>query len=145
MVNITKELEEMQAMEEKKRMSKEEIIMDTYNFYKNNPDQFSINEFGNCVYRTQDGKRCAVGRYMKEGKYQKFSGTASSLITSFTENEVFKPEVLGHPLFFWDDLQTRLHDAPAKSKEPLLELEQGLKYMLNTYVKNQKKSCSMEN
>lgn len=134
MVNITKEFEDMQAMQEK-RMSKKEIIMDTYNFYKNNLDQFAL-ESGICVYLTKDGKKCAVGRYMKDGKHQSFSGTAYSLLDEFTENEVFKSEVLGHSDSFWNDLQKNLHDIPAESDEPLENLELGLKYMLATYVKD---------
>ena len=51
-------------------MTKKEIIMNTYNFYKDNLDKFAVDDLGNCRYLTEDGKKCAVGRYMTEGKHQ---------------------------------------------------------------------------
>lgn len=148
MVNITKEFQEMQEMEEK-RMTKKEIIMDTYNFYKDNLDKFAINNYsGDCRYLTEDGKKCAVGRYMTEGKHQKEEGDFHMLSCIYSEKEFFIPKVRGHGQSFWQSLQEQLHDSPATHIRPLDRLNIGLKNMLKLYGEeesNQKEIYCMEN
>ena len=41
-----------------------EIIEETANFY--NLTNRGLNPFGDCVYRTDDGKMCAVGRCLRD-------------------------------------------------------------------------------
>lgn len=62
-------------------MNKEKIkefILKTLLPYKENPKLCAI--VGNqCSYLTKDGRKCAVGRWMKEGEWQKYESSVLGL------------------------------------------------------------------
>lgn len=49
-----------------KKYSKEWVLQDTINFYT--LENRALNSLGKCAYLTEDGKRCAIGRYLKKGQ-----------------------------------------------------------------------------
>lgn len=96
--------------------TKKQFILDTLLPYKNNPqlcafkyntilDQYS------CVYLTDDGKKCAVGKHLIEGEHQNFLGTVGELLMTYQEEDIFTPEALEQNLSIpvWTLMQ-RYHD-----------------------------------
>lgn len=103
-----------------KRLTKEEIINETVDFYSADISRRSINVGTNigCAYNHESGNHCAFGRYMKP-KYQeqgpKLAGNTSTVGTLLDAQKVKKvdsllqPQYHGHDITFWRKLQ-RLHD-----------------------------------
>lgn len=50
-------------------ISKKQFILNTLLPYKLDPSTCAY-EFGRCSYLTEDGKKCAVGKHLREGKHQ---------------------------------------------------------------------------
>lgn len=72
--------------------SKKEIkgfILETLLPYKENPELCAL-EDGLCRFLTKDGKTCAIGRWMKKGKWQKMEGDAWDLFEKYNEKDFFK-------------------------------------------------------
>ena len=67
--------------------TKEEIkqfVLDTLLPYKKDRSLIALNSKGNCCYLTTDGRKCAVGKHLKENKeVQFFRGGAHSLFSKF--------------------------------------------------------------
>lgn len=93
--------------------TKLQILEETYNFYKNNPDQRAIgkNSLGlvECMYLTFDGRKCAVGRCQIEPNLFFTRRVDDIWPTSEKLDETLKPEYRGHDIDFWTDLQS-FHD-----------------------------------
>lgn len=99
------------------RLTKLEILNETISFYGEDPKRRAINfheEDGNtCLYNTNDGRHCAVGRC--------FTDEIKALGESFKENKMTSADNLndlesllqdkykGHEVRFWHELQ-KLHD-----------------------------------
>lgn len=65
-----------------------------------------------CMYQTPEGRRCAVGMYMRDDMANAFAHAdydASTLDSLHNLDTLLKEEYRGLPLEFWEDLQT-LHD-----------------------------------
>jgi hypothetical protein len=98
--------------------TKEQILTETVTFYHNNPDKRAYDEAATtCMYKTADGHKCAVGRYLTDEGYTLIvdngydMNSVNDLIDVFEEvDPLLQPEVRGHEPEFWSRLQT-LHDS----------------------------------
>ena len=54
-----------------KYFMKKEQILEILLPYKENVENCAVGSFGTCLYLTEDGKKCAVGKMLKEGAWQK--------------------------------------------------------------------------
>jgi hypothetical protein len=90
-----------------KQKTKVEIIEETANFY--NLTNRGLNTDGYCVYRTEDGKMCAVGRCLNDD-FKPLQNIYYSVKSLFNDNEnedsiFLKEEYVGHSMMFWHSLQ----------------------------------------
>lgn len=96
-----------------------EIILDTVDFYHKNENKRAVS-MGDCQYLTEDGRRCAVGRYVLDEHIEAieavegdFGGSdyesVCSLLGVETLDSYMKEEVRGMPRKFWTTMQD-LHD-----------------------------------
>lgn len=132
-------------------MTKEEIIRDTFLFYDSDPSRRAVDEEGSCTYRTEDGRNCAFGRYMKEEylKNECCEIYGMGISSDYTDNtlvgmlevdnhdELLIEKVQGHPLHFWKELQS-LHDREYYWSENGIT-EKGYDYLMklaNKYEEN---------
>ena len=84
-----------------------EILDETIEYYTHNPRGITDGEV--CLYLTEDGKKCAVGRCLVEGRIPTtFEGGVPSLVRKYG-TFLLKPQYRGYKEAFWTDLQT-LHD-----------------------------------
>lgn len=93
------------------------VLDETVNFYKEDLSRRAtffdkIIEETSCLYKTPDGRMCAVGRCLNQDvmNYEKYNQETSvdSLIEDLTD-KVFREEYQGFDTNFWQDLQN-LHD-----------------------------------
>ena len=96
-----------------KKLTIEQIVEETVAAY--NVNTRALNCRGNCVYQTEDGKNCAVGRVLKK-KYRSTDIRAAvgvgALARAFNKSsldELIYAHYTGHPIEFWSHLQC-LHD-----------------------------------
>lgn len=96
-------------------MTKEEIINDTISYYNEDPSRRGFNG-SSCLYQTNDGERCAFGRYMKEDFLDypicNEIATIEELLDEFeldSVDDLLVEKVHGHSIEFWNSLQD-LHD-----------------------------------
>ncbi len=75
-----------------------QFILDTLLPYKENPELCAISSIGNCVYLTEDGKKCAVGKHMKEGEWQKSEEIFIDLIKLYPKELFLTEEALSYNL-----------------------------------------------
>lgn len=92
-------------------LTKKDIILETIEYYEDNPVGYD-NDKGSCCYYSKDGNICAVGRCMvnPEEVEGNFFTTCINDI-SYEENidSLLKKEYRGHDVGFWSDLQ-QFHD-----------------------------------
>jgi hypothetical protein len=89
-----------------------EFILDTLLPYKQNPQLCGYDDDTECCsYLTSKGTRCVVGKYMKEGPWQKQNRSIDSLLRSFNLEEIFTDEALAQniPIDIWQLMQ-EYHD-----------------------------------
>lgn len=97
-------------------MTKQQIILDTLNYYAKDPEgRRATNNLTACYYTTEDGRHCAFGRWMKD-KYREDSTGRNRTIDALLNfldvdnvDDILVKEVQGHSEDFWINLQ-RLHD-----------------------------------
>lgn len=91
--------------------TRKQIIDETVEFYSEDPRRRAVDEHNACVYLTEDGRKCAVGRCLEEdAPTLDHEGSISALtLRRMFQDEEFRPEYRGHPLDFWQDIQN-LHD-----------------------------------
>lgn len=123
--------EKIIKMSDIKIKTKTEVILETAQFY--NLTNRGINQNNSCVYKTEDGKMCAVARCLQEFPGINEDYSVEMLIDEYDLN-LFKPEYQIDDTKFWSDLQG-FHDNSANwTKEGLSE--EGvtrLNYLLETY------------
>jgi len=68
-----------------------EFLLKTLLPYKNNRELCGYNGL-NCLYLTDDKKKCAIGQYMKEGHWQHTQVGVSALFEKYTEKEIMSDE-----------------------------------------------------
>lgn len=87
-----------------------EVLNETYFFYMSDPSRRGMDKKGSCLYRTEDGKKCAVGRCMRRPTIE-MSGAADSMYRDRAEHyeieleDRLKPQYMGLPIRFWSMLQ----------------------------------------
>jgi hypothetical protein len=129
-------------------MTKLEIIKETVEYYKNNNRGISNN--GNCVYLSQNGDMCAVGRCLenpedigiKPKDIETKTIDADFLIADYGDG-IFKKQYQGHDPRFWQKLQN-FHDTNRfwvsyKTKKGNKLTDDGknhLKFLLKKYESN---------
>jgi len=93
-----------------KKHSKEWVLQDTINFYT--LENRALNALGSCKYLTEDGKKCAVGRYLKKGMEEDLLVCGKSA-TCLMRDEEFKKVIPSWmkllPVSFLQSIQI-LHD-----------------------------------
>lgn len=98
------------------RLTKAQIIEDTVRYYEEDPSRRALRkspvQYPVWQYLTEDGRRCAVGRYMIPGcTAEGLNASAADTLDAYTEEKVLRPEALGHSIRFWSSLQS-YHDSP---------------------------------
>ena len=71
-------------------MDKKQFILDTLLPYKENPSLCAVNDKGKCVYLTKDGRKCAIGKHMKVGAWQKCVGDILDLTETYVLDDILK-------------------------------------------------------
>tara|TARA_R110002096_G_scaffold111202_3_gene242820 strand:- start:2075 stop:2455 length:381 start_codon:yes stop_codon:yes gene_type:complete len=97
--------------------SRLEIIKETVEFYTTEQNKRSIAEDGACIYNSENGSHCAVGRcfsddYKNEGvkfKFNRETGVADLDNAGDGLDRFLAKEYRGHSVHFWSSLQ-KLHD-----------------------------------
>jgi hypothetical protein len=91
------------------------LLKDTVDFYSRDPESLRAyvekgeNGFGECLYRTRDGRCCAVGRHLRNPEHtQQFFPAKVVSEISYLETRL-QPQSRGFPLDFWVAIQV-LHD-----------------------------------
>jgi hypothetical protein len=97
-----------------------EVVQETLEFYKDHPERTAISEDGEYRYRTDDGRKCPLGRYLVSYEPEMEGQTARRLFQSYGR-KVLDPKVGHLPCTLFSQLQ-RWHDRPAQRPElePLL-------------------------
>lgn len=105
-------------------MTAKQIVDETVSYYSEDTSRrsFVTDEEGRdkCIYRTKDGRMCAVGRCLTDEAAKEFGQVmedASGLAALANPGEysesgldpLLRPQYHGHSLEFWCELQ-RLHD-----------------------------------
>ena len=101
------------------------MIKDTYKFYSENPDKVSIDRNIACYYKSPDGNKCAIGRFIPDDEYSFHfeNENASNLLSKFNVHL----QKLGST--FLNRLQKLHDDGFGKGKN----LEQRYKLLLEQY------------
>ena len=72
--------------------TQKQFILDTLLPYKQDPTTCAID--GACKYLTEDGRKCAVGKHMKKGKWQTKVMDVDSIDRKFGLDKVLKKSAL---------------------------------------------------
>ena len=95
-----------------------QFILDTLLPYKENPETCGYDEtYEQCVYLTEDGRKCAVGKHMLEGSWQNSSADVGTLDVKYGLEKILKKSALEQNLMVdvWDNIQ-HYHDVVALNK-----------------------------
>lgn len=125
-----------------KQKTKKEILEEVFQYYAADPSRRATNAEGSCRYLMEDGRKCAVGRCLIEGKKICFGGMQKDPI--FAEIQVNQidnldshllPEYRGHSVDFWQELQY-WHDYCGNFTETGLSEkgERDAKFLLNKFA-----------
>jgi hypothetical protein len=92
--------------------TKKEILKEAFEYYAADPSRRATNAEGSCRYLMEDGRKCAVGRCLIEGKKICFGGMQKDAIfAEIQANQInnldshLLPEYRGHDVGFWQELQ----------------------------------------
>lgn len=117
-------------MSKTKTPTRLQIVKEVTDFYSAHPELRGLTSDGKCVYQTEDGRKCAVGRYLlssvifmgpladtPENKINSGGGSVgylkgpdeSSFEVSPTLDSRLRKKYRGHTPIFWSDLQ-QFHD-----------------------------------
>ena len=99
-------------------MNKRQFILDTLLPYKNDPTLCSIDKkTGTCLYLSEEGKTCAVGKHMKAGKWQKASMGVSQLVAIYSISDIFTVDAVNQNLTVVElNYMQNYHDIRAAGK-----------------------------
>lgn len=89
-----------------------EFLEDTVKYYSEDVSRRALTKEGSCKYKTEDGKKCAIGRFIIENKYNPNMDINSNMsaITLISEYEGCLPiEIIKLGGTFLCSIQT-LHD-----------------------------------
>jgi hypothetical protein len=107
-----------------KTKTKQEIINETVEYYKDASKRGYDEVEETCMYLTEGGNMCAVGRclipgskmemevtnHVNRGEYLAMEDCKTSVMKILNLEEILKPEYRGHSIEFWTRLQN-LHDS----------------------------------
>lgn len=110
-----------------------EFILETLLPYKQDPSNCAYAN-NNCLYLTKDGRKCAVGKHMKNGPWQKKESNIIFLVTTFSLEEMLTEEAFKQDISvkIWQKIQN-YHDAIASelSKESINDCVKSLEELTN--------------
>lgn len=97
-------------------MTARELALDTFKYYEEDPSRRAMASLVACSYKTDDNKKCAVGRWFDEDKMEKLSISWEYLdsigiykdiqdLVDIDPREILKDEVKDIPDSLWIDLQ----------------------------------------
>lgn len=92
-------------------LSKLEILEETVKYYSEDTNRRALDIDSSCLYNTEDGRYCAVGRCFNEEYKSTAEKLYSGKLVEHIPNLEYKlePQYKGHEIEFWTKLQ-RLHD-----------------------------------
>lgn len=101
----------MFALLKQNEMDKRQFILDTLLPYRRNPNTCALGDGRLCFYLTNDGRKCAVGKHMINGKHQQFCGDVRDLSDSYDLNMILTEEAksMNISIDLWVHIQ-RYHD-----------------------------------
>lgn len=114
----------------KTTLTKLEILNETINFYSEDINRRAVNEDTACMYNTEDGRHCAVGRCLTQEIQEQginFDCNTNSvyrLQTDYTLDNILQPQYKGHKTSFWTRLQNLHDESPNWNKEGLSSVGQ---------------------
>lgn len=126
-----------------KKKTVKEVVLETIEYYENNPERRALSDVGLCLYYDNNTKNmCAVGRCMKDAtqEYECGIGGLHKGYTEIEEEDVhkeMKEEYSNIPITVWQHLQS-FHDLPDYWDENGLT-EDGKQYkesLIKKYCKN---------
>jgi len=82
--------------------------------YFDDPTTCAVNEDGLCSYLTEDGRKCAVGKMLKEGSWQTYVGDVTGLVNRYGK-DIFKKDIEVSNLKVLEHMQG-IHDFLASKK-----------------------------
>ena len=95
-----------------KQKTKKEILEEAFEYYAADPSRRATNAEGSCRYLMEDGRKCAVGRCLIEGKKICYGGLPKDPIFAEVQaqqiddlDSCLLPEYRGHGVDFWQELQ----------------------------------------
>ena len=96
-----------------KQQQMQDILKETIDFYSEDPEgRRAVDNNGDCEYTTDDGRHCAIGRYMRpefqDVEWKENHGVGVNGLSSYVDYYL-KHEVRGLDMQFWRDLQD-MHD-----------------------------------
>lgn len=96
-----------------------DFVLKTLLPYKEDTSTCAMNKVGECVYLTKDGKKCAIGKWMKEGPWQQSNVDAWNLFDGYKSIDILKDEAVKMDLNVaqWEALQA-YHDGLSFSNHP---------------------------
>ena len=96
--------------------TKEEFVTETLIGYIEDPTTCSIDEDGRCQYQTEDGRKCAFGKHLREYKKEYEGHSAIGLLSRYSHSELLTDEAIGQDLSpkQWDLIQY-FHDKVSES------------------------------
>ena len=101
----------MNIQEQQQKM--QEILKDTIDYYRKDPEgRRAVDNSGDCLYTTVDGRHCAIGRHMRpEFQTTEFDENNGVGVNGLDKDIDYylTSNVLGLDEFFWRDLQD-MHD-----------------------------------
>lgn len=104
--------------------TKTQILLETFKYYEEDPTRRGIKKgSSSCVYKTQEGNKCALGLRINEDRLKAYGLTLENLnthgnvveLTSFLKNQnlsidnILFDDYIGHDHDFWLDVQ-KFHD-----------------------------------
>ena len=92
------------------------ILDETIAFYGEDTSRRAMNNYGSCMYKTEDGKQCALGRKMlPDINFTSIEGQSASSLNTRMINEdknlddLLQEDCRDLPVGFWQRLQ-EIHD-----------------------------------
>ena len=135
------------------KMTTQELLDDTIKYYSEDPVRRGImrnaNDEVDCVYTTDDGKHCAVGRWLKPeyqdtGWWGNEENGIGELVDEDVWEEVIRGEVIHIPMWLWYDLQS-LHDIKGNwDYKNLCLTEQGTERLMKIQSKIDKENNNVD-
>lgn len=88
-----------------------EFILNTLIGYKEDPSTCAGDK-GNCLYLTKDGRKCAVGKHMREGPWQKVTFGIADIFEDYDSKEFLTKEAYDQniSIILWEVMQS-YHDS----------------------------------